>query len=128
MNTLTRRTWTAREICYDPALLTTACTVNVQEVDVGDVDVRRVCCARRLVDVEVALIEDNGIIRVLDVDVFVCDVADVTVADIWSGPVKFWSVTANVMRREQTKTYQALRRAPFCPLSRVTFSIHAFEM
>ncbi len=44
--------------------------------------------ARALVrgNVEVALVQKDWVVRVFDVDVFVCDVVDTAVADAFAGP------------------------------------------
>ena len=38
------------------------------------------------VDVEVTLVENDWVIGVGDIHVFVCDVGDITKADIWTRP------------------------------------------
>lgn len=86
MNASARRTRGASEIGHDPPLLAAAGAADVDEVDVGDVDAAGVLGADGLVDVEVALVEHDGEVGVLDADVLVRDVADVAVADVRAGP------------------------------------------
>lgn len=86
MDAVASSAWAASEIGNDLAVLTTACAVDVQEVDVGDVDFAWVRGAGCVVDVEVALVQNDGGICVLDVDVLVGDVIDISVANVWTSP------------------------------------------
>lgn len=47
---------------------------------------RRKLGALGRLDVEVALVEHDRVVCVLDVDVFVCDVPDAAVADVFASP------------------------------------------
>lgn len=76
----------ACEICNDFAVLTGTGAADVEEVDVGDVDFAGVLCAGGFVDVEVALVEDNGGVGVFDQNVLVGDVVDVAIADVGASP------------------------------------------
>ena len=86
MDPTARRTGTARQIRHDPALLPAARPVDIQELDVCDAHLARVRRAGSIVDVEVALVEHDGVVRVLDVDVLVRNVVDEAVADVRAGP------------------------------------------
>lgn len=83
---IARSTRTARKIRDYPAVLPTAGAGNIQKVDIGNVHFRRIFRACCFVDVEIALIKDNRSIRILDVNVLVGDVVDVSVANVWAGP------------------------------------------
>ena len=86
MNPTARSARTARQIRHDLAVLAAARAGDVDEVDVGDVDFAWVGSACRLVDVEVALVEHDGRVCVLDVDILVGDVVDESVADVRACP------------------------------------------
>jgi hypothetical protein len=80
MNATASGSWGARQIRHNTSLLSTAGAVNVDELDIGDVDLRRGRFADSGVDIEVALVEYNRVIGVLDVDILVGNVADISVA------------------------------------------------
>jgi hypothetical protein len=61
-------------------------TINVLKGDVGDIDGRRVLSTSSGVDVEVALIQDDGLVSVLNVNILVGDVVDTAIANIRSSP------------------------------------------
>lgn len=86
MDPVTSSTRTTRKIRHHLAVLPTARPRDVQEPDICDFDFGRVRCTSRLVDVEVALVKDDRCIRVLDVNVLVSNVVDITVANIRSSP------------------------------------------
>ena len=67
-------------------VLATAAPPEVLEQDVSHVDARRVLGAGGLVDVEVALVEDDGPVGGGDLEVFEGDVVDVAIADIGACP------------------------------------------
>lgn len=80
------RTRATSQVCNDLTVLSTGASRYVDEVDIGDVDLARILCARRLVDVEVALVQHNWRVSVFDDDVLVCHVVDVAVARIRTSP------------------------------------------
>lgn len=92
MNTVTGRTWTACEIRNDIARLATTRSINVNEVDVCDVHLARVFCTRRFVDIEIALIQHNWGVCVLNVYILVRYVVNITISNVWSSP-RFESCT-----------------------------------
>lgn len=76
----------ASQVDDDLSILAGGGTVNVVKDDVGEVDCRRVGGALGGVDVEVALIQNDRSIGVLDMDVAVGYIVDATVSDILAGP------------------------------------------
>lgn len=86
MNATARRSRATRQIRDHPPILPTARPMHIQKVDIRDIHLTRVRRAGRLVDVEVALIQNNRSISVLDVNVLVGDVVNVSVADVWPRP------------------------------------------
>lgn len=80
MNAVARSTRTTRKICDNLALFATASTGEVDEVDVGNVDLGRVFSACGVVNVEVTLIQNKWVISVLDVYVLIGYVIHVTVS------------------------------------------------
>jgi hypothetical protein len=93
---------------------------EIDEFDIGNVDIGRVGSAGGRVDVEVALIEDDGGVGVFDVDVFVGNVGNIAVACCWSCPCSGEIVSIRPFHGDLFgKTYFSL--APFWPLSRVMF-------
>lgn len=68
------RPWTTSQICDHFSVLASARTGKVDEVNVRDVDFARVRCARRLVDIEIALVKHQRCIRVLNMDVLVSNI------------------------------------------------------
>lgn len=86
MNPSARGAGTARQIRDNPPFLTRTTSIYILENDIRNVHFAWVRRARRLVDVEIALIEHNGIIGVLDMYVFIRYVVDVAVADVGAGP------------------------------------------
>lgn len=78
MDALASSTRTAGQVNNNEAFFAGACACDVDEVDVGDVDLGWVRCASRLVDVEVALVKHDGVVGVLNINVLVCDVRDVS--------------------------------------------------
>lgn len=67
-------------------MLSAAGSVDVDKVDIGDVDLARILGAGGIVDVEVALVQNDRSICVFDVNVLVGDVVDVAEANIWASP------------------------------------------
>lgn len=86
MNTRARRPRTAHQIRHDLAQLATARAINIDEVDISDIDLARVRRTRRIVDLEIALVKHNRMVRILDMDVLVGDIIDEAVADIRASP------------------------------------------
>lgn len=86
VDSLACRSWAACKIGYNLSVLSTAGSADVDEVDVCDVDLARVCGASGLVDFEVALVQHNWVVCVLDIDIFVCDIVHVAVANIGACP------------------------------------------
>lgn len=86
MNPITSRSGAARQVRNHLSVLPTARSRNIDEVNIRDIDIRRIRRTRRLVDVEIALIQHDRRVRVLDMDVFVGDVVHVSVADIRACP------------------------------------------
>lgn len=68
------------------AVLARRRAIDVVKDNVGDVDGGRVCCTLGCIDVEIALVQHNGLIGVLDVDVAVSDVVNASVADVLASP------------------------------------------
>ena len=60
--------------------------MDIIKRDVGDVDLRWVSRALRRINVEVALVQHDGMVRIFDVDVLVRDVVDPPVSDVLSCP------------------------------------------
>lgn len=86
VDAVARRTRTACEISDDLAILSATCSIDVQKLDVGDVHFGRVSGTCRIVDVEIALVQDDGSIGVLNVDVLVSYVVDVAISDVRTSP------------------------------------------
>jgi hypothetical protein len=86
MDPRTNRIRRTRQISNYSPFLSRRRSRHVLESDVGEIYARRVSCTFSLIEIEVALVEDDGIIGVVDVDVFICDVVDAAVADVLSCP------------------------------------------
>lgn len=74
------------QTAHDLARLAGRRARDILKPNVGDVHLGRKLGAFGRLDVEVALVEHDRVVRVLDVDVFVCDVRDAAVADLLAGP------------------------------------------
>ena len=61
-------------------------TIDILKGDVGDVDGRGILSTSGGVDVEVALIQDNGLVGILNVDILVGDVVDTAITNVRSSP------------------------------------------
>jgi hypothetical protein len=68
------------------ASLPAARSADVDESDITDVDLGRILFADVWLDVDVTLIQDNGIIRVANCYVLVRDIFDVPVSNFWTCP------------------------------------------
>lgn len=86
MDPIASRTGTARQICNHLSVLATACSRDVDEANVGDVDFRGISGTGSIVDVEVTLIKNDRSVGVLNVDVLVSNVVDVAISDICASP------------------------------------------
>ncbi len=86
MNTTARCSRTTDQAADNLLILSAARAREVDEIDVGDVDLAWVLGASCLVDVKVALIQYERRVGVFNVDVLVCDVVYVAVADVGAGP------------------------------------------
>lgn len=86
MDVRTDRVRRARQIHDHLALRTRGGPVNVVEDNVGHVDLGWVGSALGCVHVEVALVEQDRVVGVFDVDVAICDVVDASVANVLSSP------------------------------------------
>jgi hypothetical protein len=65
---------------------TTARSTNVYELYIRDVDSRRIFCTFLLFYIEIALVQDNRLIRILNSQILESDILDVAVSLILSGP------------------------------------------
>jgi hypothetical protein len=86
MDAIASCTWTASQICHYLPLLSATGTIDVDKIDIRNVDITRILRTRRIVYIEVALIQYNGMIGILDVNVLVGDVVDISVPHIWTRP------------------------------------------
>lgn len=86
MNVRAHRVGGASQINYLLAVLARGSAIDVVKDDVGDVDSGRVGCTLGRIDVEVALVQDNGGVGVLNMDVAVGDVVDASVANVLTSP------------------------------------------
>lgn len=85
-NVLTHGRRTAHQTRNNLPISSTTNTREIVESNVGDVDSTGELRAGLGVDVEVALVEHDGPVDVVDVEVDVGDVVDVAVADVFAGP------------------------------------------
>lgn len=86
VDVLTLSRWAAHQSRHIGSILTTADPREVLEGNVGNIDSRGVLRTGFGVDVKVALVEDDGPVDVVDVEVDVSDVVDVAVPDVFAGP------------------------------------------
>ena len=77
---------TTFQISNNTALQARASSPNILESDIGYIDMAGILGTSSFVDVEVTLVENDWVIGVGDIHVFVCDVGDITKADIWTRP------------------------------------------
>lgn len=80
------QTWRTLKIDDDLLLLAGCGFSEVDKLDVGDINLGRICGAGSLVDVEVALIQNQWLVSVVVVEVLVGDISDVSVASSWTCP------------------------------------------
>jgi hypothetical protein len=115
----------AGQISHDLAVFSRGGSIDILKDDVCEIHAGRVGGALRSVDVEVALVQDDRVVGVLDADVLVRDVVDAAVADIGTGPCFETGAVLIVLDVDLAPRMGTLLTSPF---SRVTFSTHTFSM
>lgn len=115
----------AGEVSDDLTAFSRRGSIDVLKDNVREVHARRVGSTLCSVHVKVALIQDNRIVRVLDVDVLVSDVVDAAIANIGTSPCL---ETSTVLIELDVDLELKGRVFLTSPLSRVTFSIQTFSI